>query len=132
MNKAIEQKILFKGATAKELFDIFVNPRKHSAIHGGAKASISGKEGDHFSLLNGNLSGKNLLIVPNRMIVQAWRGNVWEKDDLDSILMLVFSDTAKGAQIEMVHAFTPNQFTELWNKIYWQPIKEFIRKGMAS
>ena len=30
MNKAIEQKILFTGATAEELFDIFVNPEKHS------------------------------------------------------------------------------------------------------
>jgi activator of HSP90 ATPase len=77
MNKAIEQKILFQGAIAEELFDIFVNPKKHSAIHGGAKTKISNKEGDTFYLLNGNLNGKNLLIVPNSMIVQAWRGNVW-------------------------------------------------------
>ena len=128
MNKAIEQKILFKGTTAEELFDIFVNPQKHSTIHGGATTKISSKEGDSFSLLNGNLNGKNLLIVPNRMIVQAWRGNVWEKDDLDSILTLVFSDTRNGAQIEMVHVFTPNQFRELWNEIYWQPMKAFIRQ----
>ena len=129
MNKAIEQKILFPGAPAAELFDIFVNPKKHSAIHGGAGTKISNKEGDSFSLLNGNLNGKNLLIVPDRMIVQAWRGNVWEKDDLDSVLALVFSDTRTGGQIKMVHAFTPNQFTELWNEIYWQPMKEFIKRG---
>ena len=128
MNKAIEQKILFKGATAAELFDIFVNPQKHSAIHGGATTRISNKEGDSFSLLNGNLKGKNLLIVPNRMIVQAWRGNVWEKDDLDSILTLVFINTPKGGQIDLVHSFTPSQFTELWDEIYWQPIKEFIKQ----
>lgn len=129
MNKAIEQKIRFQGATAEELFNIFVNPKKHSAIHGGAATKISNKEGDNFSLLNGNLNGKNLLIVPNRMIVQAWRGNVWEKDDLDSVLILVFSDTRTGGQIEMVHAFTPNQFTQLWNEIYWRPMKEFIKQG---
>ena len=128
MNKAIEQKILFKGATAEELFDIFVNPQKHSAIHGGATTNISNKEGDSFSLLNGNLKGKNLLIVPNRMIVQAWRGNVWEQDDLDSILTLVFINTPKGGQIDLVHSFTPSQFTELWDEIYWQPIKEFIKQ----
>ena len=129
MNKAIEQKILFTGATAEELFDIFVNPEKHSAIHGGATAKISGKEGDSFSLLNGNLNGKNLLIVPHRMIVQSWRGNIWKKDDLDSILILVFANKTNGAEIEMVHAFTPNQFTQLWNEIYWQPIKQFISQG---
>ena len=128
MNKAIEQKILFKRATAEELFDIFVNPQKHSAIQGGAITKISNKEGDSFSLLNGNLKGKNLLIVPNRMIVQAWRGNVWEKDDLDSILTLDFTNTPQGGQIDLVHSFTPGQFTELWDEIYWQPIKEFIKQ----
>ncbi len=61
MNKVIEQKILFKGTTAEELFDIFVNPKKHSEIHGGAKTKISSKEGKRFSLINGNLKGKNLL-----------------------------------------------------------------------
>ena len=129
MNKAIEQRIQFKGARAEDLFDIFLNPKKHSAIHGGAETKISKKNGEKFSLLNGNLTGRNLLIIPNRMIVQSWRGNVWEGDDLDSILILVFSNTGNGAQIEMVHAFTPNQFTELWNKAYWQPIKEFIKQN---
>lgn len=129
MNKAIEQKILFKGATAAELFDIFLNAKKHSAIHGGAETKISKKEGDTFSLMNGNLSGKNLMIVPNRMIVQSWRGNVWEKSDLDSILTLIFSDTKDGGQIEMVHSFTPNQFPELWDKIYWKPMKDYLKNG---
>lgn len=132
MNKTIEQKVLFKGVKAEELFDIFTNPKKHSAIHGGAETIISGKEGAAFSLLNGNLKGKNLLIVPNRMIVQSWRGNVWEKNDLDSILTLVFSNTKNGAQIEMVHAFTPTQFTELWDQVYWKPMKEFIKRGRVQ
>ena len=129
MNKVIEQKIHFKGATAEELFDIFVNPQKHSEIHGGAAARISSKEGDSFSLINGNLNGKNLLIVPNRMIVQAWRGNVWKKEDLDSILTLVFTNTSKGGVVDLVHSFTPDQFNELWEEVYWQPIRVFLKKG---
>jgi activator of HSP90 ATPase len=79
MNKAFQQKVQFKNATAAELFDIFLNPKKHAAIHGGAKTKISKKEGDAFSLLNGHLNGKNLMIVPDRMIVQSWRGNVWQR-----------------------------------------------------
>jgi activator of HSP90 ATPase len=127
MNKVIEQKVLFKGSSARELFDIFVNPKKHSEIHRGAEAKISSIAGKGFSLLNGNLKGKNLFIVPNRMIVQTWRGNVWKKDDLDSILTLVFTDTTKGAQIDLVHSFTPDQFIELWEQVYWQPIREFLK-----
>ena len=129
MNKVIEQKILFKGSTAEELFDIFVNPKKHSEIHGGAEAKISSGADKPFSLLNGNLKGKNLLIVPNRMIVQTWRGNVWNEGDLDSILTLVFTDTTKGAQIDLVHSFTPDQFIELWEQVYWQPIRDYLKKN---
>jgi activator of HSP90 ATPase len=127
MNKVIEQKVLFKGSTAKELFDIFVNPKKHSEIHSGAEAKISSRAGRRFSLLNGNLKGKNLLIVPNKIIVQTWRGNVWKEDDLDSILTLVFTDTTKGAQLDLVHAFTPDQFIELWEQVYWQPIRGYLK-----
>jgi len=127
MNKAIEQKVLFKGSTAEQLFDIFVNPKKHSEIHGGSETTISSRAGRRFSLLNGNLTGKNLLIVPNRMIVQTWRGNVWKDDDLDSILTLVFRDTTKGAQIDLVHAFTPDQFVEAWEQVYWQPIRDYLK-----
>ena len=129
MNKVIEKTIVFKGATAAELFDIFVNPKKHAEIHGGAKTKISSREGDSFSLLDGNLKGTNLLVVPNRMIVQTWRGNVWEKSDLDSILTLVFTDTRKGGQIDLVHSFTPDQFQELWEQVYWKPMRAFFKRN---
>jgi activator of HSP90 ATPase len=128
MNKVIEQNILFKGSTAEQLFDIFMNPEKHSEIHGNAATKISSKEGESFSLINGNLTGKNLLVIPNRMIVQTWRGNVWDKPDLDSILALVFTNTPKGAKIQLVHAFTPDQFNELWEQVYWKPIREFLKR----
>ena len=129
MNKVIEQKVHFKGAAAEELFDIFVNPQKHAIIHGGAATKISSKVGDSFSLINGNLTGKNLLIIPNKMIVQTWRGNVWNEQDLDSILILVFSDTTKGGTIDLVHSFTPDQFGELWEQVYWQPIRTFLNRN---
>jgi len=126
MNEAFQQKIEFDDTTAEELFDIFLNRKKHSALHGGAKTKISKKEGEPFSCLNGHLTGRNLMIIPNKMIVQSWRGDVWRNDDLDSILILIFSDTKMGAQIEMVHAFTPSQFIELWDEVYWQPMKQYL------
>lgn len=132
MNKAIEQKIKFGNTTAAALFDIFLDSKKHGAIHGGAETKISSKEGEEFFLLNGNLTGKNLKIVPKRMIVQSWRGNVWKEDDLDSILMLIFSDVKDGAQIEMVHAFTPDQFMELWDEVYWKPLRDYLKNVRES
>jgi activator of HSP90 ATPase len=128
MNKAIEQTIQFENTTPEELFDMYTNPQKHGALL-GAEVVVTKEEGDLFSAFNGNVTGINLLVVPGRMIVQSWRGNVWTMNDLDSILILTFTATKKGAQVYMVHANTPDQFDELWDEFYWQPMKELIKKG---
>jgi activator of HSP90 ATPase len=128
MNKVIEQTIDFQNASSKVLFEIFTDPKKHSIILGGAKVKISAKEGAEFTLFNGNVTGKNLRIVPNQMIVQSWRGNVWKTNDLDSILTIVFKDITSGCRLYMVHACTPVQFDEQWEGLYWKPIKNFLAK----
>lgn len=130
MNKVIEQTILFENATPATLFDIFTNPAKHSAVLGGASVTISRKVGDRFSCMDGLLTGKNLVVIPDRMIVQSWRGNVWKDEDPDSILSLTFTAVKKGAQIYMVHANTPHQFTERWEQVYWAPMRAYLKDGM--
>jgi activator of HSP90 ATPase len=129
MNKVIEQTVKFENTTPEHLFDIFTDPEKHSEILGGAEVIISKKEGARFSCFDGNVTGKNLLVIPGKMIVQSWRGNVWGKNDPDSILTLVFSTIKTGAQIYMVHANTPEQFDERWNEFYWKPIKQYLKAG---
>lgn len=127
MNTAIEQTIFFKDASAEELFDIFLDEKKHSEILGGAEVKISRNEGDPFTCLNGLLRGKNLMIVPNRMIVQSWRGDVWKEDDLDSVLTLTFKSVKGGAEIYMIHSNTVDRFTERWGYVYWNPIKKYLK-----
>jgi hypothetical protein len=53
------------------------------------------------------LAGKDLLIVPKKMIVQSWRSSAWKKTDSDSILILNFSKTASGARVDLVQAKVP-------------------------
>lgn len=127
MQQAIEQRVSFPNVTPGELFDIFTDSVKHGEVI-GADVSISAKAGAAFSCFNGNVTGKNLLVIPGRMIVQSWRGNVWTKDDPDSILTLVFSATKNGAYIHMVHSHTPGQFIEKWNEFYWKPMKQLLKK----
>lgn len=127
MNAAIEQTIFFKNSSPEELFDIFLDEKKHSEILGGAEVKISRNEGDLFTCLNGLLRGKNLRIVPDRMIVQSWRGDVWKEDDLDSILTLTFMPVKGGTEIYMVHSNTVDRFTERWDHVYWKPIKKYLK-----
>src|ERR1700689_4729767 len=105
MTKAIQQTVRFSAEPA-QLFELYMDSKKHSAATGGA-AVISRKPGGKFTAWHGQLSGHNLLIVRGEMIVQAWRAISWKPSDPDSILILRFSKAPGGGQVDMVHAGVP-------------------------
>jgi activator of HSP90 ATPase len=109
MTKVIQQSVKFK-ASPEELFTTYLDPKKHSAAT-GAPAIMSRKTGGRFKAWGHALSGRNLVIVPNRMIVQAWRANHWKSSDPDSILVLRFSKAPGGGQVELVHTRTSRRTT---------------------
>ncbi len=130
MTKAIRQSVTF-AATPERLFEIYVDSKKHSAAT-GFKASVSRKVGRKFTIFNGMLSGRNLAVVPNRMIVQAWRAAHWKKTDPDSILILKFSKARGGGRIDLVHVNVPeHDYTGVsrgWPKYYWKPWRAYLRR----
>ena len=78
-----------------------------------------------------NDSGKESVLVPNRMIVQTWRSSEWKKADPDSILVVSFEKSAGGgAQVQLVHVGVPEYdhegVTQGWLKFYWEPWKEYL------
>lgn len=131
MPKTIQQTIKFKDVSPEELFDIFMDSKKHGEVI-GAEVKMGKKTGDSFTLFNDVVKGKNLLIVPKRLTVRAWRGNVWTKDDLDSIEIMTFEKITGGAQITLVHSVLPEQFEERWNELYWQPFKDYLKRRKKS
>lgn len=130
MTKPIMQSVTFK-ASPEELFALFTDSKKHSAAT-GAKASVSSKAGAKWTAFDGMLSGKNLALVPGRMIVQAWRASHWKDSDLDSILVLTFSRAAGGGKVDLVHVGVPQHdhkgVTQGWPKYYWKPWKAYLKK----
>ena len=129
MTKPIVQSVTFK-ASPEKLFQIFTDSKKHSAST-GAKASVSAKAGARFTAFDGMLSGRNLLVVPHRTIVQAWRGSHWKESDPDSILILNFSKAPGGGRIDLVHVGVPQHdhkgVTKGWPHYYWKPWKTYLK-----
>jgi activator of HSP90 ATPase len=129
--QTIIQKVKFQ-ASPKELYDIFIDPRKHSEATGG-KATGSGKVGGKFTAWNGYISGKHLGLTPGRTIVQSWRANEYKKGDKDSILILTFEKVKGGTELTMIHAVVPDHvathFKTGWYESYWNPIKKYLMKG---
>jgi len=128
MTKAIQQSVRL-AASPNELFDTYLDSKKHSAATGG-RARMSRKPGGAFTAWNGQLRGRNLLIVPKRMIVQTWRSVNFKSGDPDSILILQFSKAPGGGQIDLVHVNVPPQnhkgVSRGWPKYYWKPWKKYF------
>ncbi len=130
MAKTIRQTARF-SVPLDVLFDTYLDSKKHSAAT-RSKASVSRRVGGKFSAFHGMLQGRNLAIVPKRMIVQAWRSPDWKRTDLDSILILTFSKARGGGQIDLVHANIPDHaypgIRRGWPKYYWKPWKAYLTK----
>ncbi len=135
MTPAIHSGSSFEKTTPAKLYELFMDSARHTAAT-GAPAKISRKPGGKWTAFGGMLLGKNLVLIPNRMIVQTWRSSAWKKADPDSILVVTFEKSAGGgAKVDLVHVGVPEYdhagVTQGWVKYYWEPWKEFLssRKG---
>ena len=134
MPKTIHQNVTFR-VSPDALFDTYLNSSKHS-VATAAKAVMSRRVGGTFSAHAGHLRGRNLAIVPKRLIVQSWRASNWKKGDLDSTLVLVFIRVPGGGRISMTHVNVPDvnaaSIKRGWDEYYWKPWKKSLRrKGRA-
>ena len=74
--------------------------------------------------------GRNLLVVPDRMIVQSGRSKSWKPADPDAILVVRFSKDPGGGRVDLVHVGVPaydhKGVSEGWRKYYWKPWKAYL------
>lgn len=132
MTSAIHSVVSFENATPAKLYSLFMDTAKHTAAT-GMPAKISGKVGGKWSAFGGMILGKNLVLIPNRMIVQTWRSSAWKKVDSDSILVVTFEKAPYGgSQVDLVHIGVPSYdhkgVTEGWVKYYWEPWKAYLER----
>jgi len=127
--KTIVQKVKFK-ASPKQLYDLFLDSKKHSVGTGG-KAKASRKVGGSFTAWEGYIRGKNIALVPGRMIVQSWRTATFKPGDHDSILVLTFEKAPGGSLLTMTHTAVPDKiapdFAKGWYQHYWNPIRKYFK-----
>ena len=126
----VEQSARF-SASARELYDLYLDPKRHGEFTGGAVA-ISDKPGSEFSAFDGQLTGTTLAAVPGKLIVQRWRSRHWKPTDSDSVLVLIFSQQGRRGRIDIVHANVPKHdhagVTRGWKKYYWDPLRAYLKR----
>lgn len=129
MAKTIIQKVVFPNTTVATLYSTYTHAREHSASI-GAPVRIQNKEGARFNAHGNYISGKNLQLVKDKLIVQSWRASDWARTDPDSTFILLFEQQGNDGVVNMVHANVPDkEFEGLkkgWHDFYWTPWKKYF------
>ncbi|MBI2983864.1 MAG: SRPBCC domain-containing protein [Chloroflexi bacterium] len=121
----IRQTATIQGVTPRELYDAFLDSRRHSAMT-GAKAKISARVGASWSAWDDFLTGTNVELAPGKRIVQTWRGTDFP-DDHYSTATFTFARATSGTRISLVQTDVPDDlvssYAEGWRDSYWIPMK---------
>ena len=132
--ESIHQEIVFK-ASRKRIYEAltdakqFAEVTKFSPVKGAAPAAISPEAGGTFSCFGGHIVGRNVELVPNERIVQAWRVVGW---DPGAYSIAKFELKEEGSQTKLLfdHTGFPNGKAEHlaagWKENYWEPLEKYL------
>jgi activator of HSP90 ATPase len=127
--KTIRQSVTFK-ASAHEVYEMLMDSRRHSKFT-DAKASISRKIGGKFTAYRGYINGVHLDLVPDKKIVQSWRGSDWPEGHYSKATFSL-KKVKNGTRLTFTQTGVPDQhdadINQGWRDFYWKPMKEMLEK----
>jgi activator of HSP90 ATPase len=125
--KTIKQKVRFQ-ATPHEVYEALMDSERHSEFT-GSKAEISREVGGRFSAYDGWIEGKNLVLEPDKKIVQTWRGEDWPAG-FYSTATFELSGVEAGTELLFTQTGVPvEHFSDIdkgWVEHYWTPMKKIL------
>jgi len=127
----ITQKIIIPKVSPKEVYQAYVDPKKHSEFT-GSEATGKPVVGGKFTAWDGYISGKFLELEEGKRVVQEWTSTDFPEGAYPSRLELTFREVPKGTEIVMVHSNVPkdqeDETAEGWTEFYWEPMKQYFKK----
>ncbi len=127
MSKPIHQEIDFK-ASPRRIYEALMNDKEHGEFTGGP-AKISRDVGGAFSCHGGMVVGRNVELMPNKRIVQAWRIGDWD-DGVYSIVRFELKEQGSETRLILDHSGFPEGAGEHleggWHKMYWEPLRSYL------
>ena len=128
-SQLIHQEVLL-NATPDLVYDALLDSDKFTRFTGSRSADISRDVGGRFTLFDGRITGRNVELVPDRRIVQAWRSSAWE-EGIYSIVRFELERLDSGlTRLHMDHSgFPEDQRKHLetgWRANYWIPLQSYL------
>jgi len=107
----------------------FTKMTTFSPVMNAAPAQIGRSAGDSFTLFGGHIVGRQIELVPNRRIVQAWRVVDWDPG-VFSIARFELTDRGEKTEILFDHTGFPKgkaeHLAEGWRLNYWIPLAKLL------
>ena len=141
--ESIHQETVF-GASPKRVYDALTRTvqfdkvvRLSAAMNSGMKQKLGAEPtrvnpvaGGAFALFGGYVTGRQVELVPNQRIVQAWRAGSWAPG-VYSIAKFELTPQGSGTKLIFDHTgFPPGEAQHLaegWKGNYWEPLAKYLR-----
>ena len=124
---SLHQEVDFK-ASSHRIYEILLDSKQFTAFS-GAPAEISPNEGGAFSMFGGKIVGRNVELVPDQRIVQAWRPAYW---NLGEYTLVKFELKPQGSETRVLldhtgfHEGDFGHFDSGWRQHYWEPLAKYL------
>jgi activator of HSP90 ATPase len=117
---------------SEKLYKAWLDSKEHSAFIGGGKSVISKALNGKFTVWDGYITGKNLILEPYDRIVQAWRATDFPEKHPDSFLEVTFKPEKDGTKLTLKHSGIPEgmgkDYKKGWKEFYFDHMKEYYSK----
>jgi activator of HSP90 ATPase len=123
----IHQELEF-NASPQQLYEALLDSKQFTEFS-GRPAEINHEVGGAFSLFKGHIIGRNLELVPNDRIVQAWRVVTWPEGAY-SIVRFDLKSQGSGTHLVFDHMGFPeglhDHLAAGWEENYWSLLKKYF------
>ena len=123
---------VYEALTDTKQFDkiIRLSPEMQAGkSFGTTPTAISREVGGTFSIFGGHIIGRQIELVPNQRIVQAWRVVDWDPG-VYSIAKFELLEQGSGTKLVFDHTGFPKgdaeHLAEGWKSHYWDSIEKFL------
>jgi activator of HSP90 ATPase len=113
----------------QRVYEALLDPKQFVAFS-GMPAEIDAKEGDAFSLFGGQIVGRNIELVSNQRIVQAWRPASWSPG-IYSIVKFELNSNGSGSTLVLDHTAFPEGLADHldsgWHGHYLNTLQKYFQ-----
>ncbi len=123
----IHQEIEF-SASPQQLYEALLDSKQFTEFS-GRPAEINREVGGAFSLFKGHIVGRNVELIPNERIVQAWRVGTWPEGAY-SIVRFELKPQGSDTHLVFDHIGFPeglhDHLAAGWEENYWSLLKKYF------